>query len=111
AVVNNGMFSSFLAIADLNADGKPDLVVVSGTGNLAILIGKGDGTFQAPIKSLRPAPDNGVAVGDFNGDGTADIAIADPIQSGSIAIMTGIGNGTFQPIVSYALPSFTYSMA
>src|SRR5580704_3509171 len=41
-----------------------------------------------------------VAVGDFNGDGKADLAVANE-RDGSVSILLGNGDGTFQPHVDY----------
>jgi len=48
--------------------------------NASVLLGKGDGTFQAPVTydlgNLTPGPSNNpifIAAGDFNGDGRADL--------------------------------------
>jgi hypothetical protein len=68
-----------LAAADLNSDGKLDLVVANqNDSTLTILLGNGDGTFTpasgSPI-ALGAGPDS-VAVGDFNGSGRLGIAVA-----------------------------------
>ena len=96
-VVYNSNLESAI-VGDFNGDGKPDLALVnSGNGyNLNILLGNGDGTFQAPIGSY-PIGNNqeGVVVGDFNGDGNADLAISIS-DSSNVAIVLGNGDGTFQ---------------
>jgi hypothetical protein len=66
-----------IAVADLNGDAKPDVVgIVSGTAVL-VLLGRGDGTFASGV--TYPVLTNFVniaTVGDFNGDGKLDIALA-----------------------------------
>src|SRR5581483_7888937 len=62
-----------VVVADMNRDGKPDIVVVGeGLGQLSLFSGKGDGTFGArndvSAGGVGPAPVCG-AVGDVNGDG------------------------------------------
>lgn len=68
-----------IASRDVNGDGKLDLITAnSGSNNLSVLLGKGDGTFTvtAPLLLAGRALPNGLAIGDFNGDGKPDLATA-----------------------------------
>src|ERR1043165_9486146 len=74
-------FNHSLAVGDFNGDGKLDLAVTNSQSNVvSILLGNGDGTFQAPPAPLTLPNVNkpsSVAVGDFDGDGKLDLALAD----------------------------------
>jgi hypothetical protein len=99
-----------VAIADVNGDGKPDLVSANcgfyacapeRPGEVGIMLGNGDGTFQTAV--LYPAansPDS-IAVADMNGDGIADVVVGNWGTSsdgnfGAISVLPGNGDGTFQ---------------
>jgi len=45
----SGQDAESVAVADLNGDGKLDLVVANGNGNVGVLLGNGDGTFKAAM--------------------------------------------------------------
>jgi hypothetical protein len=97
-----------VATADLNRDGIPDLVTVNqgshDAGDVSVLLGNGDGTFQPQL--LLPVPGNpsSVLVGDFNGDGRPDLAVLDS-SAGTVSVFLGFGDGRFQqPPSSVALP-------
>ena len=99
-----------LQVGDVNHDGKPDLVVVNLSDNtLSVLLGNGDGTFQAQKVTTIIGPITGatccLALADFNGDGKLDVAAPVPVptQVGAygVAILLGKGNGTFGPPVIY----------
>jgi hypothetical protein len=89
-------------VADLNADGVPDLAVAADAG-VNVLLGNGDGSFQnAPTYAVGSQPTS-VAVGDFNGDGIPDLAVANEgPASTTVSVLLGNGDGTFQTAVSYA---------
>ncbi len=90
--------------ADFNGDGKIDLAVAnSGSGNVSILLGQGDGTFQAAVNYDAAIP-NPLALsnGDFNNDGKPDLAVFFPGDTGTLApgalsVLLGNGDGSFQP--------------
>ncbi len=65
------------ATADLNGDGKLDLVVRNSPANtVQVLLGNGDGTFQNPLSFATGSNPEQVVVGDFNGDGRLDLVVA-----------------------------------
>jgi hypothetical protein len=94
--------------ADLNGDGNLDLVIAivgadePGEGELAVLLGNGDGSFRTPV--YYPAGQNAmsVALADLNGDGKLDAAVADEncCVRNSLSVLLGNGDGTFQHAVS-----------
>ena len=100
--------SSTMALADFNRDGKLDLAVAqtapSGTAGFAILLGKGDGTFQKPlIDSLGV---NSLAAADLNRDGTPDLMAVVQLPNGGgfrFYCLVGNGDGSFQPPVDLNL--------
>ena len=93
-----------ITIADVNADGHPDILI--GGGNqfqpeLAVFLGVGDGTFSAPIISQFGATFTSFAfinfrfgVADFNGDGSPDLAVTDGGNQ-LIFILLGDKTGSF----------------
>jgi len=88
-----------LAIGDFNGDGKSDVLEV-GTGTFLVLLGKGDGTFQAPISTNAGANLAAVAAIDLNGDGKADVV---GVFNSSLLVYFSKGDGTFTAGVSYSL--------
>ena len=107
------------AVGDLNGDGIPDLAVanagnpgVGDDGNVSILLGNEDGTFQPAHNFVAGKNPFSVALGDFNGDGRLDIVVANngiDIQGGwlpgNVSVLLGNGDGTFQTHVDYATGS------
>jgi hypothetical protein len=105
----SGGFSPYsVAVADVNHDGKADIVVAnffvndySNVGALSVLLGSGDGTFQAPVSySSGGYGATSVAIGDVNGDGNPDLVVAN--SDSSVSVLLGNGDGTFQAPVSYS---------
>ena len=67
----------YVTSADVNGDGKHDLVVANyGSGNVSVLLGNGNGTFHAQQTYAAGALPSSVAVADVNGDGFPDIVVA-----------------------------------
>jgi VCBS repeat protein len=93
-----------LVAADLNGDGKLDLAVAlqhfsSPKDGLAVLLGNGDGTFQAATTSASGNMDD-VTAADLNGDGKIDLALS-PLYGSEIEVLLGNGDGTFAAAVNY----------
>lgn len=87
--------ASRIVAPDLNKDGKPDLVVSGFEANaVSILLGRGDGSFAAPITYPAGVSPEGIAAGDFNNDGNPDLMVANLAGTGTLLI--GNGDGTFK---------------
>ena len=95
-----------VAVADMNGDGKPDLLVVDPfSAIVGVLLGNGDGTFQTPVTyTTGGSGPSSVAVADVNGDGKLDVLVANTgggPDDGSVGVLLGNGDGTFQAHVDY----------
>ncbi len=96
-----------MTVGDFNGDGIPDLAVTgydSVNGTVSVLLGNGDGTFQAARNFPAGADPASVAVGDFNGDGIPDLVVAnDGITGGTpgVSVLLGNGDGAFTPAQTY----------
>ena len=103
-----------VAIADLNGDGKPDLALgnidTSLVDTLSVLLGNGDGTFQAPQNSPMGVTPYSVVAGDFNEDGIPDLAAANLLDD-TVSVRLGNGDGTFQPRATFATGDIPASVA
>ena len=75
----------------------PDLIIADPDGNIDILLGVGDGSFQQTRAFPGGANPTAVAVGDFNEDGLPDIIVANDISSagGAVNVLLGTGFGAF----------------
>jgi hypothetical protein len=120
--------SSAMVVADLNGDGKPDLVTLTkstglgqSNGVIQVRQNNGDGTFGAgrtlPVVGGIAAPvTTAVTVGDVNGDGKPDIVFADwsrTTLTSTIGVWLGDGQGGFSlgPLSTRTLPPFVASFS
>ncbi len=108
ASYNIGPNTYGLIAADFNGDGVLDLAVsyqgaYMGTpGGVAVLINKGDGTFNAPVTYTAGPLPAGLAAYDVNHDNVLDLVVTDN-QNSSVYVLTGNSNGTFNAAAPYAV--------
>ena len=87
-----------VVVGDFNGDGKADLAVAahSDSHGVSVLLGNGNGTFQAAVNYVVGTNPWSVAVGDFNADGKADLAVANS-GSDSVSMLWAMGTGPSRP--------------
>jgi len=100
-------WSSRTFIGDWNRDGKPDLMLLS--GSMELLYNRGDGTFDQPLDcglevGGQSMGEQDLVVEDFNRDGRMDIASADIMFNSRVSVMLGLGGCRFAPISYYDVP-------
>jgi hypothetical protein len=112
---SGGYYPHSVAVGDLNGDGHLDIVVVNtfpsfysnSNGVVAVLMGNGDGTFQAPVLYESGGFSAvSIALGDVNGDGIPDLVVAnqgtcETCANSSVGILLGAGDGSFYPAITY----------
>ena len=121
--INSGQYNDqSLAVADVNRDGKLDLLLTfyctsgcTADGGVAVFLGNGDGTFQAPVTyDSGGYGTTSVAVADANGDNKPDLFVGgcgghSSCIGGGVSLMLGNGDGTFAAPVNFysgGQPSF-----
>jgi predicted dienelactone hydrolase len=104
-----------VVVGDFNGDGKLDLAVANqnctdggppcGQGTVSILLGNGDGSFQAHVDYQSADGPTWITTGDFNGDGKLDLAVS-ASNGGSeteVSVLLGDGHGVFQQATNYTV--------
>jgi hypothetical protein len=100
-----------IAAGDLNGDGKQDLVFPSPDNAVGVLLGNGNGTFQAAVSYPTTAGQaTNARLGDFNGDGKLDVVVINAGSPGSVGVLRGNGDGTLQAVVNFPTQSTPWGL-
>jgi Bacterial Ig-like domain (group 3)/FG-GAP-like repeat/FG-GAP repeat len=89
-----------LLIADIDGDGKPDVIAESFSGESSILLGNGDGTLRVSSNLLLPFGHD-LVMGDFNADGKPDFAV----DGTGVAVLLNVAAGPFHYATAVDLKS------
>src|ERR1700722_8467727 len=108
-----GEFANSVAVADVNGDGKPDLVVTNLSGiwpdqrAVGVLTGNGDGTFQPAVTFDSGGGTFSLAAGDLNKDGRPDVVVVNMTGLGLSVLLnnTGVKSSTSTTLTSSLNPS------
>lgn len=84
------------AVADVNNDGKQDLVLGGNSGYVSVHLGDGLGGLGSSLNSYAPQVPTAqsMALGDMDKDGKLDVVVANPYSSG-VTVLQGNGLGGF----------------
>src|SRR5262245_30920318 len=91
-----------VAVADINGDGRQDIVVANaGDASISLFLGMGDGTFAPQSRIATTVSSSSPVTADFNGDGITDIAVGNSAGD-KLAVLLGFGDVTFSAPVLYS---------
>ncbi|MBR1241576.1 VCBS repeat-containing protein [Bradyrhizobium sp. AUGA SZCCT0274] len=109
----NSSHATNSAIADLNDDGNLDILVARNAfgGDVSVLLGNGDGTFNALTALPSHSDVTGVAAADLNGDGIEDVAFSNVPGAFGIQVYIGAGDGSFTEAPGVPAATHTLSVA
>jgi hypothetical protein len=100
--LGQNVYPSFVAIADMNNDGKADLASAN-SGSVSILLNTGAGAFSNPANFTTAGYSATIAIGDVNRDGNLDVVV--PTYQGtpnnSVGVLLGDGAGSLAAPVYY----------
>jgi hypothetical protein len=101
-----------LAVADVNGDGKPDVLALDGcNGEVVVSLNSGTGSLAAPTTfpvmagTCMGADENRLAAADFDGDGNIDVAFSDQTTNVGVALNMGGNAGTFKAPTYVTVPN------
>ncbi len=106
-----GSFPTAVAVADVNEDGRPDLVLTASSLNaMVVVLGNGDATLGTRDDVPTASAPNVVAIADLDRDGRPDLVAACE-GANSVSVLLGHGDGTFAPHVDYATSGVPTALA
>jgi hypothetical protein len=89
-----------VALADLNGDGKIDIITANNDNTVSVLLGDPDGKFHQPaVTYAAGSQPNALTVGRFTNSGNLDVVTAN-YGDNTISVLLGNGDGTFQPALA-----------
>jgi hypothetical protein len=109
----SGGTAQAVTTADFNKDGRVDVAIANYAGHsVAVLLGQANGTLgtAATYGSGASGYPQGIAAGDFNGDGRADLVVANS-NSNTLGVLLAQANGTFGAVTTYAAGTYTNQVA
>jgi hypothetical protein len=112
-----------LVAADFNRDKKIDLAVVTESDEVAVFLGNGNGTLQAPTWYSGVYQGRAITTADLDGDGNLDLIIGPQSGggfsptlgamggTGGLGVLLGVGDGTFKGALAYPTGSTQTNLA
>ncbi|NJD06217.1 MAG: VCBS repeat-containing protein [Methylococcaceae bacterium] len=106
-----GTWANFVAVGDLNGDGRPDVVTANYgvpyldppvPGGVSVLINSNNGWLESAVNYSVDNHPQTISLGDLNGDGKTDLAIT-TLNGQGLVMLPGKGDGTFSNAVDYPL--------
>jgi len=97
------------AVGNLSEDNDLDIVTGDFGGGVSVFLNKGNGSFHSPVRYEEPKGDT-VALGDFDGDSSLDIAVT-PVGTAGVGILFNDGDGTFSYGGEYSGVGSSFSLS
>lgn len=100
-----------IAAADVNVDGRQDLIVTAATGGVMVLLGDEDGAFRSRTRYPTGSGTYGIAVADLDADGWPDLIAPDNLYTNTVSVLLGNGDGTFRDALHFGAGKNPFSVA